>query len=78
VDVGVPDKKCDRVGANAEESGMPEGKESGIAEKQIEPERRNGGDQAICEELNLLKADKMGKQSQRDQHDQCRNEQQQF
>jgi hypothetical protein len=57
---------------------MSEREEPGIAEQKIEPERRNGGNQSIGKELDLIKPDEMRKQSQKRQnHDGC-NEQQQF
>ena len=57
VDAGVAQQERDAIGADAEEGGMAEGQQSGIAEQKVEPERRDGGDQPIGEELDLIEAD---------------------
>jgi hypothetical protein len=64
VDAGVAQQERDAVGADAEKGGMTERKEPGIAEQEIEAERRDGGDQPIGQELDLIEADIRRKQCQ--------------
>ena len=57
---------------------MTKRQQPGIAEQQIEPERGNGGDQTIDEQLRLVQADKRRQQREQDEDDGRGGEQQQF
>jgi hypothetical protein len=78
MNAGIAQQERDRIRANAEEGGMTERQQPGIAEQQIKTERGDGGDQPISQELRLIETDIGRQQRQQQEDDSCGGEQQQF
>src|SRR5712692_1817792 len=64
MDAEITHYEGDRVGAEAEVGGVAEREHAGIAEQEIESERRDGHDQAIGEQLCLISTDEMRQRQQ--------------
>ena len=67
-DAQVPGHERRRVGAHAEVGGMAERQQARVTEEQVEPQRGDGEDEAVGQELRLVKAGEFRNQQKHD-HD---------